>query len=393
MKKFSLCSDQKTPWLCVLLVLFSILTSSCKKKPVVAVDPQSVIRLGEVLTLTGPEAGIGIAIHQGIEVAVREFNQKAGVLGRKIEIVSVDDQGRAEEAATAITQLITQSKVNAVLGASASSRSIAIAAIAQKYQIPMITPTSTHPKITEMGDFIFRVCFIDPYQGQVMADFASRHLKFKKVALLRDMKSDYSVGLAGYFVSTFQKNGGEIVADQSYSSGDVDFKSQLTALRAKSPQAIFVPGYYSDVALIARQAKELGIGVPLLGGDGWSSPKLTEIGGSAIEGSYFASHYASDSKIKNQKVLDFESAFKQSFGDMPNALSALGYDALGFLVNAIRESQSLAPQKLRQALAVTKDYSGVTGKISMDLQRNAQKSAVVLKVSQGRFVFESSVDH
>ena len=202
-----------------------------------------------------------------------------------LELITIDDQGKPEEAATAITKLVTQDKVVAVLGEVASSRSFAMAPIAQQYKTPMISPSSTNPKVTQQGDYIFRVCFIDPYQGEVMAKFALNDLNYKNVAVLRDIKNDYSVGLADYFIQAFNKHGGKVLLDQSYSAGDIDFKSQLTAIRQSNPEAIFVPGYYTEVGLIARQARELGINVPLLGGDGWNSTKLMEIGGSAIQGS------------------------------------------------------------------------------------------------------------
>jgi len=346
------------------------------------------IRWGEVQTLTGIEAGIGIAIHQGIELAIQKLNDQGGIGGHKIQLITLDDQGRPEEAATAVTKLITQSRVTALLGASASSRSIAIAAIAQKYHIPMVTPSSTHPKVTEMGDYIFRVCYIDSFQGQTMANFAARTLKVKDVAILTDLKSDYSVGLTEFFKSTFLKDGGNIVANQSYSAGDMDFKSQLTAIRGKAPQAIYIPGYYSDVALIARQARDLGITAALLGGDGWSSPKLTEIGGRAIEGAYFSSHFSSD--VQEPQVQNFVSEFHKKNNSIPNGLSALGYDAAGFLAEATKRAylgHDPSPVNIRSVMAGMNNYPGVTGKISMDLGRNASKTATVLRIENGNFKF------
>ncbi|MEK7692285.1 MAG: ABC transporter substrate-binding protein, partial [Bdellovibrionota bacterium] len=203
----------------------------------------SVIRVGEVGSMTGNDATFGTSTHKGIELAFSEANKAGGILGKQLKLISLDDQGKPEEAATAVTKLITQDKVVAILGEVASSRSLAMAPIAQQNKIPMLSPSSTNPKVTEQGDYIFRVCFIDPFQGQVMAQFALDTLKVKKAAILRDVKNDYSIGLADYFVETFKKAGGEIVVDSSYSSGDIDFKSQLTAIKAKNPEAIFVPGY------------------------------------------------------------------------------------------------------------------------------------------------------
>jgi branched-chain amino acid transport system substrate-binding protein len=231
----------------------------------------NTIKIGEVGSMTGSEATFGISTHEGLQLAIKEQNAKGGIKGKKIELISLDDQGKPEEAAVATTKLITQDKVAAIVGEVASSRSLAMAPIAQKNKIPMVSPSSTNPKVTEVGDYIFRVCFIDPFQGAVMAKFASETLKAKKVAILRDVKSDYSVGLSNFFAEAFKNTGGEIVVDQSYSSGEVDFNSQLTSIRAKKPDAIFVPGYYTEVGLIAKQARKLGIKVPLLGGDGWDS--------------------------------------------------------------------------------------------------------------------------
>jgi len=350
-----------------------------------------VIRVGEVGSMTGSEATFGISTHQGIELAVRQINAAGGIKGKKLEVITLDDQSKPDEAATAVTKLINQQKVTAILGEVASSRSMAMAAISQDSKIPMVTPSSTNPKVTEQGDYIFRVCFIDPFQGQVMYKFALDDLKVKKVALLRDVKSDYSTGLAQFFKSTFEKRGGTIVIDESYNSGDIDFKSQLTAIRAKAPEAIFVPGYYTEVGLIARQARELGIKAPLLGGDGWDSPKLTEIGGAAIENSYFSNHYSNESQAP--QIQEFVTKFKESFGSMPDGLSAMGYDAARVLADAMTRAKSLSPADIRDALANTKGYPGVTGNITIDSNRNAVKSAVVLKVvKNGYFKYQATVN-
>jgi branched-chain amino acid transport system substrate-binding protein len=301
----------------------------------------------------------------------------------------MDNQGKPDESATAVTKLITQDKVFAVLGEVASSRSLAMAPIAQQYQVPMVSPSSTNPKVTQVGDYIFRVCFIDPFQGTVMARFSLDTLKLKKVAILRDVKNDYSVGLADFFSDTFQKGGGEVVIDQSYSAGDIDFKSQLTAIRSKNPQAIFVPGYYTEVGLIARQARELGVKVPLMGGDGWDSPKLTEIGGKAVDGSYFSNHYSSEDKSPH--IQSFIAAYKAAYGEIPDGLAAMGYDAMKVFADAVSRSTLLSREAVKNALSQTKDYQGVTGKISIDGERNAIKSAVVLKVDGGNFKYQTTI--
>ncbi len=347
------------------------------------------IKIGEVGSMTGSEATFGTSTHNGIDLAIRQINAAGGVHGRMLELISLDDQGKPEEAATAVTKLITQNGVTAILGEVASSRSLAMAPIAQTHKVPMITPSSTNPKVTEQGDFIFRVCFIDPFQGTVMAKFALETLKIKKVAILRDIKNDYSVGLANYFAETFKKGGGEIVMDQSYGAGDIDFKSQLTSIRTKTPEAIFVPGYYTEVGLIARQARELGIKAPLMGGDGWDSPKLAEIGGKAIEGSYFSNHYSSEDQ--SPEIQTFIGKFKEAYGVVPDGLSAMGYDAARVLADAMTRAPSLDPQAIRDAIAATKDFAGVTGKITIDSNRNAVKAAVVLKVVGTQYKYQTTI--
>jgi branched-chain amino acid transport system substrate-binding protein len=348
------------------------------------------IKIGEVGSMTGSEATFGISTHQGIELAIKEANAAGGVHGRQLQIISLDDQGKPEEAATAVTRLITQDKVTAILGEVASSRSLAMAPIAQQYKIPMVTPSSTNPKVTEVGDYIFRVCFIDPFQGEVMARFALETLKVKKVAILRDVKNDYSVGLANFFTDKIKSAGGEILIDQSYSAGDIDFKSQLTAIRSKKPEVIFVPGYYTEVGLIARQARQLGIKAPLLGGDGWDSPKLTEIGGKALEGSFFSNHYSSEDT--SEQVQNFIEKYKKAYNVVPDGLAAMGYDAALVLIDAMkRSSKALKTDEIRAALAKTADFPGVTGRITIDQKRNAVKSAVVLKVTNSAFKYETTI--
>lgn len=337
------------------------------------------ILVGEFGSFTGSEATFGISTSNGIKMALEEVNKAGGVKGKQIKLISIDNQGKAEESATAVSRLITQNNVIAVIGEVASSRSLAAAPIAQQNKIPMISPSSTNPKVTEVGDYVFRVCFIDPFQGTVMAKFANENLKAKKVAILRDVKSDYSVGLADYFIKKFKELGGEIVSDQSYQAGEMDFKAQLTQIKGAKPDAIFVPGYYTEVGLIARQARQLGIQAPLMGGDGWDSSKLYEIGGTAINGNYFSNHYTTEST--DPVVVDFIKKYKEKYnGETPDGLAALGYDAAKILVEAMNRTQELKPQSIRDELAKTKDFVGVTGRISIDQNRNASKPAVVVKV-------------
>jgi branched-chain amino acid transport system substrate-binding protein len=362
-----------------------VLTMSCGPK----LNPNE-IRIGEYGALTGALATFGTSTRDGIQLAIEEANAAGGINGKTLKVVVLDDQGKPEEAAVAVTKLITEDKVQVVLGEVASSISLAAAPICQSHKIPMISPSSTNPKLTQTGDYIFRVCFIDPFQGQVMADFSMNQLKAKTAAVLRDQKNDYSMGLADFFIQRFKEKGGTIVIDQSYVAGDVDFKSQLTNIRAQKPDVIFVPGYYGEVGLVAQQARELGIKVPILGGDGWESPKLFEIGGKALDGCYYSTHFSPDST--DPKVKDYVQKFKTRFGYAPDGLATLGYDAGGVLVAALKNSKSLDEADIRDAIAATKNYLGATGSITLDADRNAVKSAVVLKISGGKAHYVMTVN-
>lgn len=353
-------------------------------------DTSQAILIGEIEPMTGSEATFGVSTHQGIELAFQQLNANGGIKGKPLKLVTLDNQGKTDESALAATKLITQNKVLALLAEPTSGRTLAIAPIAQRYKIPLVSSSATNPKVTEVGDYIFRVCFIDPFQGPVVSKFIFQDQKLKNIAILTDMKSDYSVSLSELFESHFKKQGGTIVAKQSYSGGDVDFKAQLTQIRDKKPDGIFIPGYYTEVGLIARQARELGITAPLFGGDGWDSPKLFEIAGSAIQGSYFANHYSADdpSPVTQAFIKDY----KAKFGAVPDGMAAMGYDSAYVLARALERAPSLTPEAIRNALAETKDHPGVTGTFSMDENRNPKKSAVLLKVdSTGAFKFVAKV--
>jgi branched-chain amino acid transport system substrate-binding protein len=339
--------------------------------------------VGEYSSLTGGTATFGQSTHNAILLAYDEVNAAGGVLGRKLKVLTEDDQSKPEEAATAATKLISQNGVVALLGEVASSRSLAAAPIAQSNKVPMISPSSTNPKVTQVGDYIFRVCFLDSFQGAVMAKFVTNTLKLKKVAVLYDVRNDYSVGLRGFFSEAFKGMGGQVVGEQSYSEGDSDFRAQLTQLKSLKPEAIYVPGYYTEAGTIARQARELGLTVPLLGGDGWDSPKLFEIGGEAIKGSYISNHYSVDDP--NPVIQKFLKDYKARHGATPDALAALAYDAAKILADAIKRAGTTEGPKLRDAIAATKDFAGVTGTITIGPDRNAIKPAFLLKVGSGKF--------
>jgi branched-chain amino acid transport system substrate-binding protein len=409
----------------MLLGLFALLASGCEKKagestgagqsagtaaqvsagPAIAASGQphaatpaetggapsagtsDVILLGEVGSLTGAEASFGISTRNGIELALNQTNDSGGVKGKKVAVRVYDDQSKPEEAANAATRLINQDRVKVILGEVASTNSLAMAPIAQAAGVPMISPSSTNPKVTLVGNYIFRVCFIDPFQGFVMARFAHDHLKISRAAVLKDQKSDYSLGLTEFFTRKFTEMGGKIISTEAYAKGDSDFRAQLTAIKSQKPEAIYVPGYYNDVGIIARQARELGIPtkVPLLGGDGWQSAKLFELGGRAIDGSYFSDHYSPDNP--SPTVQKFIAEYKAAYGTVPDSLAGLGYDAARVAIAAMKKAPDLSGSAIRDAIAQTKDFPGVTGSITLDENRNAVKPAVVLEVVDGKLKY------
>lgn len=385
----------------VALAALGLAAIGCQEKkeaPMPAAAPAAApagdkILIGHVASMTGNEATFGSSTDNGIKLAIDEQNKKGGVKGKQITLKTLDDQGKPEEAAVAATRLITQDKVNILLGEVASSRSLAMAPIADANQVPMISPTSTNPRVTKDGDktrpYVFRVCFIDPFQGTVMAKFANSK-KITKVAILRDVGNDYSVGLADYFAKGFQGLGGQIVSDQSYKAGDQDFKAQLTAIKGKKPESIYVPGYYTDVALIARQARELGIKVPLMGGDGWDSAKLYEIAKGALDGSYFSNHYTDEDP--SPVIQEFVAKYKAAYGAVPDALATLGYDAAKVAFDAMERAKDLTGPSIREALEQTKGFQAVSGIITLDADHNAVKSAVVLGIEANKAKYAATVN-
>jgi len=365
------------------LFIFPLLLSGCTQP-----GGDDEIRVGVIAALKGDYAAFGQSNWNGIKMGFDEVNA-AGLLPKKIKVYVEDDRSKAEEGATAAKKLIQQVRVHALLGEVASSISLAAAPIAQRAGIPMISPASTNPDVTKVGNNIFRVCFIDPFQGEAMAKFAFNTLKLRNAAVMTDIKNDYSVGLAKYFKETFIKLGGKIVSNTSYSAGDIEFKAQLTSLKNKGVDSIFIPGYYTEVGLIARQARELNINVPLLGGDGWDSPKTIEIGGKAIENSYFSTHFSPEDA--NPRVQSFIKRYKTIYGHVPDAMAVLGYDAAHILADAIKRAGGAEPDKLRKAIAATKNFPGVSGSITIDENRNAKKPLVVLQIKNGATKFVDSV--
>jgi branched-chain amino acid transport system substrate-binding protein len=373
----------KSRVLAATLLAATVVLPSCRR------SSTDEILIGEYGSLTGTTATFGQSTDHAIQMAFDEINAAGGLLGKKVRVLVEDDQSKPEEAATAVTKLINQNHVVAMLGEVSSSRSLAAAPICQANKVPMISPSSTNPRVTQVGDYIFRVCFIDPFQAEVGARIAFETLKLRKVAILSDVRNDYSVGLQTFFRQHFKALGGEIVAEQSYSEGDSDFRAQLTQIKSANPEALYVPGYYTEVATIARQARELGITVPLIGGDGWDSPRLWEIGGEALNGCYFSNHYSVDDP--SPAVQKFVADYRKRYNQTPDALAALGYDAARILADAMTRAGSTSGDKVRDALVATRDFQGVTGKITINSERNAVKPAVVLKIENGKFVYVDTI--
>lgn len=364
--------------------------AGCKPSSSPGAGGGDTIKVGEFASLTGSEASFGQSSHKGTQLAIDEINAAGGVLGKKIELLTEDDQSQAGMSATVVRKLISSDGVVAILGEVASSRSLEAAPICQENKIPMISPSSTNPKVTQVGDYIFRVCFLDSFQGgKVLATFAHDTLKAKTVAVLKDVKSDYSVGLASFFEKGYTALGGKIVTEGNYSGGDKDFSAQLTAIKAANPDAVFVPGYYTEVGLIALQAKQLGINVPLFGGDGWESDVLVSIGGAALEGDYYSTHYSPDDT--SPVVQNFVKNYKAKYGETPDSMAALGYDSAMILADAIKRAGTTDAAKVRDAIAATKDFHGTSGTITIDKDRNASKPAVIVTIKGGQIKYVETI--
>ncbi len=347
------------------------------------------VKIGFYMSITGRDASFGEVSLNGARLAVDELNAAGGVLGRPVELVVEDNRSVAGESATAAKKLIARDHVAVLIGECSSGRTLEAAPIAQAAGIPLITPAATNPKVTQVGDCIFRVCFIDPFQGDVIAAFARRRLGLKRAALLIEAGAPYSVGLAEYFTKTFTALGGEIVATQKYSGADTDFRAQLTAIRAAQPDAIFLPGYYVAAGLVAQQAKQLGLKATLLGGDGFEAPQLLEIGGAAMDGTYYSTHFATENT--GQASQKFVEAYRARHGSVPNGLSALTYDAVKLAADAMTRAGTTESVKLRAALAATKDFPGVTGRTTINASRDADKEAAIITVKDGKLVFVETI--
>ncbi len=346
------------------------------------------VRIGFFMSLSGRDASFGEASIGGARLAVDAINARGGVLGRPIELRVEDNRSLAGESATAAKKLISRDRVVALIGECSSARTLEAASVAQAAGIPLVSPASTSPRVTEAGDCVFRVCFTDPFQGDVIATFARRRLGLSRAALLVDSTATYSVGLADFFSRKFRELGGTVVATQSYAGSETDFRAQLTAIRSARPDALFVPGYYVAAGLVARQARELGITATLLGGDGFEAPQLLEIGGQALDGAYYSTHFALNATggVSRRFVADY----RLRYGADPNGLSALTYDAVGIVADAVARAGTTDGAALRRALAETRDYPGVTGLTSINARRDADKEAAIIAVRGGKLVFVES---
>ncbi len=347
------------------------------------------IKIGFFMSVTGRDASFGEASLRGARLAIDELNAAGGVLGRPLALVVEDNRSVAGESATAAKKLLARDRVVALIGECSSARTLEAVPIAQAAGVPLITPAATNPKVTQGGDAIFRVCFIDSFQGEVLASYARRRLGVQRAALLIDSGSPYSVDLAEFFAKTFVALGGEVVGTQRYTGADTDFRAQLTALRGTRPDVLFLPGYYVAAGLVARQAVELGLTAKLLGGDGFEAPQLLEIGGDALEGACYVTHFAAENADVTSRR--FVEAFRARHGVVPNGLSALTYDAVKLVADAIARAGTTEKAALRRSLASTRDFPGVTGRTTLNASRDADKDAAIISVRQGRLVFVETV--
>jgi branched-chain amino acid transport system substrate-binding protein len=372
------------------MLIVSVLIIGCGRQPNSNERDRTPIKIGFFGDLSGPTFNFGQSAKNGMLMAADQINQAGGINGRPIDVVIDDDHGSPEQAAELTGKLINQDHVVSIIAAGTSGNSRAAAPKAQAAHIPMISPSSTDPAVTQVGEYIFRACFVDAFQGEVMARFAAQTLGAKKAAILFDFNSPYGRGLTEFFELSFAKLGGQIVAKPSYMQGDTDFKGQLSTIQVNEPDVIYIPGYYNDVAVIAKQARAAGLKQPLLGADGWDAPELWPLAGDALNISYITTHYSADDP--SPAIQTFVHEYKQRYGNLvPDAHAALAYDATRVLANAIERAGSTEPAKIRDALAATKDFPGVTGVIGMDSERNAVKPAVVLKLQDGSNIYQETL--
>ncbi|MFC9597802.1 ABC transporter substrate-binding protein [Peribacillus butanolivorans] len=352
------------------------------------------IKIGANLELSGGTASFGQSAADGLKLAIEEIN-KEGIDGKKLEIIKVDNKSDAAEATSGSIKLVSQDKVVAVVGSATSTNTLAQVQVAQDNKVPLLTPTATNPDITnkagKLNDYVFRTCFIDPFQGTVAANFASDDIGAKTAAIYVDSASDYSKGLAAAFKEAFTANGGKIVREEAYVTKDTDFRATLTRIKSAKPEFVFLPGYYEEVGLILKQAREDDIDVPFMGGDGWDSPKVVEIAGAdALKNTFITNHYSPEDK--DAKIQDFVAAYKKKYNKTPDAFAALGYDTGYYLADAIKRSGDASPEKIRQALEDVKDLQLVSGTLNLDENHDPIKSATILEYVDGKQTFKTKIN-
>lgn len=359
-------------------------------------EKAETIKIGANLELSGGTASFGQSVAEGLQLAIDEINKKGVLGGKQIEIIKADNKSDAAEATNGSIKLVNQDQVVAVVGAATSTNTLAQVQIAQDNKIPLVSPTATNPTVTfnkgQLNDYVFRTCFIDPFQGTVAANFATKELGVKTAAVYVDSASDYSKGLAAAFVKSFKANGGEIVAEEAYVAKDTDFRATLTRIKAAKPEFVFLPGYYEEVGLILKQAREAGITVPFMGGDGWDSPKVVEIAGAkALNNTFITNHYSPQDK--DEKIQGFVKAFKAKYkGKTPDAFAALGYDTGYYVADAIERAGEANPEKIRDALESVKDLSLVSGNLVLDDHHDPIKSATILEYVNGEQIFKTKIN-
>lgn len=375
----------------VILLLMGLAISGCGNNA----DSNS-IKIGLLNEMTGSNATFGTSSANGAKLAVKEANAKGGVLGKQIAVVVADNKSEPSESANAMTKLATQDRVVAVTGIFSSSNAIAASSVAEANKVPFLAVGATNPKVTvdeksgKVKNYSFRVCFIDPFQGTVGANFVLNTLKLKNAVMLVDSSSDYSKGLAAFFKDAFTKGGGTILSEEAYLQKDQDFKTILTKLKSSNPAAIYVPGYYEEVGKIVKQAREMGIAAPIIGGDGWDSPKLVEIGGvAALNNTYFTNHYSVDADTPASKT--FVEAYKKEYGQAPDAMAVLAYDAANLVIDAIKRANSADREKIQAALVLTKDFPAITGATTLNATHDAVKSAVIIEMKDGKQMYKATV--
>jgi len=370
--------------LLITIALLCLALHSCKRDS--SSSNSNEIVLGEYASKTGTTASFGLSSHEGSELAMDEINSAGGVLGKKIKLISEDDRSDANEAVTAVQRLISRDKVCAILGEVASKRSLAGANVCQKEKIPMLSPASTNDTVTQVGDYIFRICFTDDFQGRVCAEFAGKR-NWKRVAIFTDVANDYSKGLTKSFKDVYLKGGGQVAIEESYREGDNDFKGQLANIKNANVQAVFVPGYYTEVGKMLRQARELGMTIPFFGGDGWDDPQTYRNLGAISDGCFFTNHYSADDPSPQVQafIKAYSARYKNADGSpkIPDAMAILGYDTMRVMADAIKRAGSTDPKAIRDALAATKDFPGASGKITIDANRNARKPILILELRGG----------